>query len=141
MLICEQLKEKREAVFLSREELAMKVNLEVSVIYKLETCVFDSMLYFWKVRQLKNYCLLINIEIDEFIRELNDFAYLWDGSEQGWVIVSMRNGTRYQIFNLTTRDAFLVENDIVLSAIIEKMKLNGCEVISSEDLVGRLNNG
>jgi transcriptional regulator with XRE-family HTH domain len=70
MLICEQLREKREAVSLSREELAMKVNSEVSVIYKLETCVFDSMLYFWKVKQLKSYCLLINIEIDEFIREV-----------------------------------------------------------------------
>jgi hypothetical protein len=72
--------------------------------------------------------------------ELSDFAYLWDGSEQGWVIVSMRNGTRYQIFNLITRDALLIENDMILPVVIEKMKLSDCEVILFEDLVDRLSN-
>ncbi len=67
--------------------------------------------------------------------DLDDFAYLWDGSEPGWVLwqlgeVERATTTATSIFNRITKMALVIEDDDLARDLIRQMKLNGAEVIT-----------
>ncbi|MET9919347.1 hypothetical protein ABZZ04_19935 [Streptomyces sp. NPDC006435] len=43
-------------------------------------------------------------------RRTDEYAFLWDGSEEGWVVVRTRTGPG-ALYNTMTRRALLIEDD------------------------------
>jgi hypothetical protein len=71
--------------------------------------------------------------------DVADFAYLWDGSEPGWVLVN-RNADEpeaepgFLIFNKLSHLCLLICEDELWAAVIDRMRRQGVEIISSNDL-------
>ncbi|MGW3104029.1 hypothetical protein [Streptomyces sp. NPDC001100] len=59
-----------------------------------------------------------------------EYGYLWDGSEDGWVVVrtTVAAGT---IYNTTTRMALLIEDNALYARVIELMRAQGRPFLSS----------
>ncbi|MEU9918916.1 hypothetical protein [Streptomyces sp. NPDC051001] len=62
--------------------------------------------------------------------EVAEYHYLWDGSEEGWVVLRTKAllGT---IFNTNTRMALLIEDNAVYVRVIEQMRTHGCPFLDS----------
>ncbi|WP_427920041.1 hypothetical protein [Streptomyces sp. cg40] len=62
--------------------------------------------------------------------ESAEYSYLWDGAEDGWVVVrtSFAAGT---VFNTSTRMALLVEDDALHARVIELMRAHGRPFLDS----------
>jgi hypothetical protein len=62
--------------------------------------------------------------------DLNDFAFLWDGSEPGWALweATDKPGT-YLPINKLTRVAKIIEIDDLADRVCRRMKEAGCEVV------------
>jgi hypothetical protein len=62
--------------------------------------------------------------------ELDECAYLWDGSEPGWVLLKApKLESGYSIFNRLRSVAMLVEDEALNTRLCERMKEAGCEVL------------
>jgi hypothetical protein len=51
---------------------------------------------------------------------LDDYHYLWDGSESGWVLLA--TGRAYLPYNQETERALIIEDDDEFLQVIDKMK-------------------
>lgn len=62
--------------------------------------------------------------------EAAEYHYLWDGSEEGWVVLRTKAalGT---IFNTNTRMALLIEDNAVYARVIELMRTHGRPFLDS----------
>ncbi|MEV7891832.1 hypothetical protein ACWD3I_48310 [Streptomyces sp. NPDC002817] len=62
--------------------------------------------------------------------EATEYHYLWDGSEEGWVVLRTKAalGT---IFNINTRMALLIEDNAVYARVIEQMRTHGRPFLDS----------
>jgi hypothetical protein len=59
-----------------------------------------------------------------------DYGYLWNGSEQDWVLVkSAELPGHYTIFNDRTSTALCIEDGEVQTAVCRRMQDAGCKVI------------
>jgi hypothetical protein len=61
--------------------------------------------------------------------ELDECAYLWDGSEPGWVLLKAHKLSGYSIFNRLRSAVLLVEDEALNTRLCERMKEAGCEVL------------
>ncbi|OCG38785.1 hypothetical protein A9G29_10365 [Gilliamella sp. Fer2-1] len=55
---------------------------------------------------------------------IDEFKYLWDGSEQGWCLLNLAekgDAPIYFIENAITHVALIIENDEIAQLVIEKM--------------------
>ena len=62
--------------------------------------------------------------------ELAEFAYLWDGSEPGWVVLratDLLGG--FMVFHKTNSTALLIESESLNEAVCKRMIENGCEIL------------
>ena len=66
--------------------------------------------------------------------DAESFGYLWDGTEEGWVLVRGRGLPT--IFNRVTRMALVVEDDDLWASVVQQMIERGAEVL--EELPRRL---
>lgn len=56
--------------------------------------------------------------------DINEFNYLWDGSEQGWCLINLSDNPTnpiYVIQNIITHMALIIEDDEIAQLVIEKM--------------------
>ncbi|MER6771566.1 hypothetical protein ACFVG1_02640 [Streptomyces bacillaris] len=60
----------------------------------------------------------------------DEYAFLWDGSEEGWTVVRTRVGPG-AIYNTTTHRVLVIENDHAAERTIRLMSENGCPVLGS----------
>ncbi|WP_149829497.1 hypothetical protein [Streptomyces tailanensis] len=56
--------------------------------------------------------------------EINEYAFLWDGSEADWVVITSDLGIG-TIYNTRTRMALLIEDDNLNARVIELMREHG----------------
>lgn len=60
----------------------------------------------------------------------NEYAFLWDGTESGWVVVkSAESSSGRYIFNLATRSMLLVEIDALNEELCDQMLRAGCALL------------
>jgi hypothetical protein len=57
--------------------------------------------------------------------ETDEYRYLWDGSEDGWVVITSGLGLG-SIFNTETRMALLIEDNALYARVIELMRRHRC---------------
>ena len=58
------------------------------------------------------------------------FEYLWDGTEEGWVLVHVGKGPLPVIFNRVTRMALIIdEDDELYASVVQQMIDHGKEVL------------
>jgi hypothetical protein len=70
----------------------------------------------------------------------SEFAYLWDGSSDGWVLLRLdgAEGTGgHAIYNRVTKRALLIEDDATFAQVVATMLRRGCPVVAPGDLSGR----
>jgi hypothetical protein len=61
---------------------------------------------------------------------LDDFAYLWDGSDPGWALWEVPDKPgQYLPVNKLTRMATIIEIDELAARVCQRMKDVGCEVL------------
>ncbi|MFD7379996.1 hypothetical protein [Streptomyces mirabilis] len=62
--------------------------------------------------------------------EAAEYNYLWDGSEEGWVVLRTKAalGT---IFNTNTHMALIIEDNAVYARVIELMRTHGRPFLDS----------
>jgi hypothetical protein len=61
--------------------------------------------------------------------ELDECAYLWDGSEPGWVVLERPEGFGIP-FNTRTRMVLLIdEDDDLARRVCQRMKDEGCDIL------------
>ncbi|GHF55595.1 hypothetical protein [Streptomyces griseosporeus] len=53
-----------------------------------------------------------------------EYAFLWNGTEEGWVTVQTEVGET--IWNISTRRALLIDDDDLASQVIHLMHEHGC---------------
>ncbi|WP_327728708.1 hypothetical protein OG250_20770 [Streptomyces sp. NBC_00487] len=53
--------------------------------------------------------------------EINEYAFLWDGSEGGWAVITSDLGLG-AIYNTRTQMALLIEDDNLNARVIELMR-------------------
>lgn len=75
------------------------------------------------------------------VNELEEFAYLWDGSEPGWCLVRVDatkplGAAALAIYNRDASHALIIEDDKVYAQVIERMSTAGCPVVSATDMSG-----
>ncbi len=68
--------------------------------------------------------------------ELKNFEYLWDGSEQGWILFCLNpsepaSETRYVIENEITKMALIIEDDDEYEEVIIRMQNAGVKVVTA----------
>ena len=60
--------------------------------------------------------------------ELSRFAYLWDGTQAGWVLVRVKD--RFLVVNKQGHMALLIcEDDSTYEAVCKRMIAEGCEIL------------
>lgn len=59
-----------------------------------------------------------------------DYRYLWDGSEKGWVLVGFNEDTVPLIYNEVSHEALIIEDRGIHQSVVNMMKENGKEVLS-----------
>lgn len=64
---------------------------------------------------------------------LDDYRYLWDGSQLGWALLA--SGDSYLPFNQKTRGVLIIEDDHDLDEVIEKLMGLGVPVIQPQSLI------
>jgi hypothetical protein len=66
--------------------------------------------------------------------ELQEYVYLWDGTEPGWSLLKLKPGPagtpRYGILNVVTQSTVIIEDDEVSQAAKAEMLARGCLVLS-----------
>ena len=73
--------------------------------------------------------------------ELDDLAYLWDGSDPGWCLVQL-DATKplgtgaLAIYNRNASHALIIEDDKIYAQVIERMLAGGCAVVTATDMSG-----
>jgi hypothetical protein len=77
--------------------------------------------------------------VESSAEDVADFAYLWDGSEPGWVLVHVNAdepeaAPEFGIFNKLSHLGVLICEDELWAAVIDRMRRQGVEIISSNDL-------
>jgi hypothetical protein len=60
---------------------------------------------------------------------IESFSYLWDGSDDGWVLVRLSNMPQPAILNLVTGRALIIEDNESYAAVVQRMIDHGTEVI------------
>ncbi|MGW5852466.1 hypothetical protein ACWFQ8_31820 [Streptomyces sp. NPDC055254] len=55
----------------------------------------------------------------------DEFAYVWDGTERGWVLFG--SPERPLIFNRNNRQALVIEDNDVNAFVIERMRMAGID--------------
>jgi hypothetical protein len=73
----------------------------------------------------------------------DSYAYLWDGSEPGWVLVQLDSAVheaeRLAIVHAPTRSALLIEDDEVRRDVTQRMLLAGVKRVPVSSLSGSSN--
>jgi hypothetical protein len=78
--------------------------------------------------------------VESSAQDVAGFAYLWDGSEPGWVLVHVNADEpeaepAFIIFNkLSHLGVLICEDDELRAAVIDRIRRQGVEIISSKDL-------
>ncbi len=63
--------------------------------------------------------------------DLDEFAYLWDGSKEGWVVLERPVDSGGIPFNTRTHIVELIDEDEDLARrVCQRMKDEGCEVLT-----------
>ncbi len=67
--------------------------------------------------------------------DISIFSYLWDGSEDGWVLLHVNflennEEPRYLIVNTETRLAKIIEDEDYFNAVVKKMLNSEVDVVS-----------
>lgn len=60
---------------------------------------------------------------------IDHFRYLWDGSDDRWVLLKSTRSAIPVIFNTADRTALIVEDDDVYRQVVSKMIAAGKEVL------------
>jgi hypothetical protein len=63
---------------------------------------------------------------------IEEYAYLWNGSEEGWVLLKapdLHGG--YCIFNRSSSALLHVESDVLNILLCERMREAGCDILDS----------
>ena len=60
---------------------------------------------------------------------MESYAYLWDGSSMGWVLVSEDDG--YIVFNEKTRAMLAVDDDCLHHEIVSEMRKRNTKILES----------
>ncbi|MGF6873161.1 hypothetical protein [Paraburkholderia sp. MM5477-R1] len=61
---------------------------------------------------------------------LQQYEYLWDGSQPQWALLSDGTGAGYLIVNTVSKMGKIIEDDVLAQKIIEKMLATGVRVVS-----------
>jgi hypothetical protein len=70
---------------------------------------------------------------------LAGYSYLWDGSEPGWVLLSVPDLLGgYCVFHKTNQVICLIESDDVKEAVCKKMLEEGCEILDDLPPMGEV---
>jgi hypothetical protein len=59
------------------------------------------------------------------------FAYLWDGSEEGWILYPSQIADIPSIFNRITREFLLMEDEDEWRAVANRMLENGVPLLDA----------
>lgn len=57
--------------------------------------------------------------------------YLWDGTEEGWVLIKSRRGRLPTIYNLQTKMALTIDDDRLYQEVVERMRESGTPILDS----------
>lgn len=60
----------------------------------------------------------------------DDYSYLWDGSEEGWVLISFTESTEPLIYNEMSHEALIIDDSELHREIVSIMVANGKELLS-----------
>lgn len=63
--------------------------------------------------------------------KIEDFSYLWDGTEAGWVLLRVEPTAPPLIFNQVSKNALIVENEDLCNGIVQAMRASGVREIAS----------
>ncbi len=63
-------------------------------------------------------------------QKTSGYEFLWDGSEEGWVVVRTKNGPG-AIYNTMTRQALVIEDDDEHEHAIRMMREHACPYLDS----------
>ena len=61
--------------------------------------------------------------------ESEEFCYLWDGTDEGWVLARVDPTRLPAIFNRVTRQALIIDDDQLYARVIQRMIDHGVEVL------------
>jgi hypothetical protein len=62
---------------------------------------------------------------------LEDYSYLWDGSEPVWVLY-VTGEDRYVPYNEETQMALIIEDDDEFQQVTDRMKASGVRIVDRE---------
>jgi hypothetical protein len=60
-----------------------------------------------------------------------DFAYLWDGSDPGWILFRLRDG--HSVMNPKKDKMLIIEQHEIAEQVIARMLASGARVISTRE--------
>jgi hypothetical protein len=59
---------------------------------------------------------------------LESFSYLWDGRDEGWILVRLGHSSLPAIYNRVTRTALTIEDDEIYAQVVQNMNEHGVQV-------------
>lgn len=70
---------------------------------------------------------------------MNEYSYLWDGASTSWALVHLNAENvdevpRYLIFNVETRRALLISDDVICEEVKQAMIDHSVRIIRSDSL-------
>jgi hypothetical protein len=73
---------------------------------------------------------------DNVRRMIEEYEYLWNHTDPNWVLLKAPNSSdRYVVFN-KQGSMLIIENDELKSAICQRMKDAGCEILETLPMLG-----
>lgn len=69
------------------------------------------------------------MEPTQVTAEADGYAFLWNGTEEGWVVI--RTDAGEVICNSQTQRALLIEDDALAARVIDLMREHGCQFLDS----------
>ena len=68
--------------------------------------------------------------------QISEYRYLWDGSEEGWVLLSApKLCGGFCIFNENSRFLMHIDDEELNAALCDRMKNSGAKMMSDEEFV------
>ncbi|PWG15420.1 hypothetical protein DF268_01015 [Streptomyces sp. V2] len=69
------------------------------------------------------------MEPTEIAASAEEYAFLWNGTEEGWAIIETQIGPA--VYNTRTSHALLIEDNDVHTHVIQLMREHGCPSLDS----------
>ena len=63
------------------------------------------------------------------MKAIESYSYLWDGADEGWVLVRSRRRPTPTIFNRISRTALTIEDDDLYEKVVAAMIAHGSELL------------